>query len=262
MDETDEGKAAGRRVWLPVAAAAMAVALVLIGQAVLTGTTTVHRIVHPRVVNGDLALISLGGGVDLMAANGFTHPWLTRADLARACHERCVTRDLEWTPDGSALELVLETRSKRTGLYSAAAGSHSVRFVADCPDGTCAITGWGTMRATTFGPDRTPGAMAPNQGRIAYLSTRSRDGPSSAELWTVAADGTDPILLYDFGCCFVDWSLPVWAPDGTLVAVSLHLKDGRLDTTRISIVEYPSSARLRVINGHGPLSWQRSAREE
>jgi len=154
------------------------------------------------------------------------------------------------------LGMVLETSSKRAGLYAASAGSHEVRLLSDCPDVSCASAGWDPMRATTFGPEETPGAMAPDGSRIAYLSTPRRDGQSSAELRTVAADGTDPILLYDFGCCVVDWSLPVWAPDGTLVAIYLHVRDGLLDTTRISVVEFPTGARLRVINGFGPLSWQ------
>lgn len=263
--ERDDRQATGRRAWLLVASAAAAVALLLIGQAVLlTGTTYERRIFPPRVQNGDLALISLDGGVELMATNGFTDPWLTPADLVRACNESCVARDLAWSQDGSTLALILETSSQRTGMYAVSAGSHDIRFLADCLDGTCASV-WDTTRegATTFGPDHAPAAVAPDGRRIVYLSTPRRpDGKTLAELWTVAADGTDPILLYDFGCCFLDWSLPVWAPDGTRVAIYLHLKDGLLETTRVSVLDYPTGARLRSIDAFGPLSWQRRPPEQ
>jgi hypothetical protein len=265
MVEREGRQASGRRAWLMAASAAASVALLLIGQAILLSDTHERRIFPERVLNGDLALISLRGGVDLMAANGFTHPWLTPADLARACHERCVTRDLAWTEDGSALELVLETTSKSAGLYAVSAGSHDVRFLAGCPDGTCASEGWDAMQegATTFGPDQAPAAMAPDGSPIAYVAaTRRPDGAMSAELWTVTADGTDAILLHDFGCCFLEWSPPVWAPDGKQVAIYLHVHDGSLETNRVSILEFPSGARLRQINGLAPLSWQRRSPEE
>jgi hypothetical protein len=241
------------------------VAVLLIGEAILLSGPSERRNPPERVQNGDLALISLRGGVDLMAANGFTHPWLTPAHLAQACKESCAARDLAWAQDGSTLALILETRTKSVGLYDVSAGAHDVRFLADCPDGTCAGEGWDTMRepATTFGPDHALAAMAPDGSRIAYLSAPlRRDGRKSAELWTVAADGTDPILLHDFGCCFLDWSPPVWAPDGTEVAIYLHVHDGNLETSRVSVLDYPAGDRLRLIDGFGPLSWQPRPPEE
>jgi Tol biopolymer transport system component len=117
--------------------------------------------------------------------------------------------------------------------------------------------------AVTFGPDRALAAMAPDGSRIAYLSApQRRDGRMSAELWTVAADGTDPILLHDFGCCFLDWSPPVWAPDGTEFAIYLHVHDGNLETSRVSVLDYPAGDRLRLIDGFGSLSWQPRPPEE
>ena len=260
MVEQEDRQASGRRAWLLVASASAAVAVLLIGEAILLSGPPERRNSPERVQNGDLALISLRGGVDLMAANGFTHSWLTPRDLTQACNESCVARDLAWAQDGSRLALILETKTKSVGLYDVPAGAHDVRFLADCPDRTCAGEGWDTMRenATTYGPDRAPAAMAPDGSRIVFLSAPQRpDGRKSAELWTVAADGTAPILLHDFGCCFLDWSPPVWAPDGTRVAIYLHVRDGRLETTRVSVLEYPSGVRLRLIDGLGPLSWQR-----
>jgi len=263
--ERDDRQATGRRAWLLAASAAAAVALLLVGQAVLLSDTGPdRRIVPERELNGNLALISLRGGVDLMATNGFTDPWLTRADLTRACHEPCVARDLAWSADGSTLAMILETSSKRAGLYVVSAGSRDVRFLADCPYGSCASEGWDAVRESTtaLGPDGAPAVMAPDRSRIAYLSTLRVGAGLSAQLWTAGLGGTDPVLLYDFGCCFLDWSLPVWAPDGTRVAIYLHLKDGLLESTRVSVLDFPSGARLRLIDGFGPLSWQRRPRAE
>jgi len=263
--EREDRRASTPRGWLVAASAAAVVALLLIGPVLLSGISPERRVTPTRVLNGDLALISLDGGVDLMATNGFADPWLTPADLTRACREPCVARDLAWAQDGSTLALILETRAQSVGLYAVSAGSHDVRFLADCPYGSCASQGWDAVRESTtaLGPDEALAVMAPDRSRIAYLSTPRRpDGRLRAELWTVAVDGTGPVLLYDFGCCFLDWSLPVWAPDGTLVAIYLHLKDGRLETTRVSVLDFPSGARLRLIDGFGPLSWQRRTSEE
>ena len=260
MVEREDRQATGRRAWLLAASAAAAVALLLVGQAVLVSSTgPERRIVPERELNGNLALISVRGGVDLMAPNGVTDRWLTRADLNRACREPCVARDLAWSADGSTLAMILEPSSKSAGLYVVSAGSHDVRFRFDCPYGSCVSEGWDAVRegTTALGPDEAPAVMAPDRSRIVYLSTLQVGAGLSAQLWTAGLGGTHPVLLHDFGCCFLDWSLPVWAPDGTQVAISLHQKVGPFESTRVSVLEFPGGARLRHFDGLGPLSWQR-----
>lgn len=259
--ERDDRRAGARHAWLDVAATAAAVALLLVGPVLLSSAPDRRA---PRVVNGDLALISPEGGVELMAANGFSREWLTPDDLARACQQPCAVHNLAWAEDGSTLAVILETAAQSVGLYVVSAGSHDVRFVADCPYGSCASQGWDAARESTMalGPDEAPAVMAPDRSRIVYVSTSRVAAGLSVQLWTAAVGGTGAVLLHDFGCCFRDWSLPVWAPDGTQVAIQLHLKDGRLDTNRVSVLDYPSGARLRLIEGFGPLSWQRRMSEE
>jgi Tol biopolymer transport system component len=83
----------------------------------------------------------------------------------------------------------------------------------------------------TYDCDLISPAWSPDGTRIAFTSTRSGD----YEIWTVDADGTNPVNVTEFPG--MDWG-PSWSPDGTMISFT----SGRSGSYQIWTVPAPGLA--------------------
>lgn len=122
-----------------------------------------------------------------------------------------------WSPDGRRLAFELTTDTDPADIWVMNA------------DGTGAVDLTPDPKPGVF-YDRTP-AWSPDGARIAFSSNRS----GTTRLWTMRADGSDPVLLGPPDATRREHE-PAWSPDGSLIAF---------------VAETPEAAGLGVVRPDG-----------
>jgi Tol biopolymer transport system component len=166
-----------------------------------------------------------------------------------------------WSPDGSAILLgtpqgIYRVDSDGTRLTKLADGKHpnwspDGRHIAfeDPGNSISTMDADGSNVAQLFsagnGPKGTSPqfpAWSPDGSRIAFEktpdATPGKPGGFEAEIWTMQADGTKPRRLYRSGVGIDGPAIPIWAPNGKLIAFAgaagngVYLIDARGETRR------------------------------
>jgi Tol biopolymer transport system component len=107
--------------------------------------------------------------------------------------------NIEWSPDGARI-MVLDRKRYRLQIMNA--DGSDLHILVDGEDACC-------------DPE-----WSPDGHLIAYmLSVGEADSIFNYEIqiWTVAADGSNAIKVFDSGCCVRGDANPVWSPDGAQV---------------------------------------------
>lgn len=150
---------------------------------------------------------------------------------------------LAWSPDGSQIAYAdggsLYAVDVASGDRSLLGDSFDFRItsIAFSPDGTqllvshhvldegqCCLTRMQVMNADGSDlhvvlQDAEDATWSPNGDRIVYQNM-SNGSNVPMQVWTISPDGSDPVKVFDGdGCEMGDDPHPVWAPDGTRVAL-------------------------------------------
>ena len=153
-----------------------------------------------------------GGGIFVMGATGESARRVTEGGF-----------DPAWSPDGT--RIVHATEGTAQNPY--ARNTVSQLWVTEVATGETELL----YAGDAVQPDWSPGGH-----RIAYWGLQGDSG--QRDLWTVNADGTDPVPVTDDAD--LDWN-PVWSPDGSWLYFSSD-RGGSLNLWRIPIDEMTGQA--------------------
>lgn len=151
---------------------------------------------------GDLTYVA-DGSIVRRAPDGAATPWVPRSVLDDACgRPDCAIVDLEWSPNGDTLAIVLGTIRRLSpselGVYVISDDSDSPRKLFECPPAMC-----GTLQGLAI-------SWAPDGSELVVAGEQVGDG-----LVVVDADGlVAPRSL----CTDCQAAAPAWSPDGRWIA--------------------------------------------
>ncbi|HKA26291.1 MAG TPA: hypothetical protein VKD88_02895 [Gaiellaceae bacterium] len=174
-----------------------------------------------------------------------------------------------WSPSGSRIAF-----AARDGLYTARRdGSGVARIVSRSglsdpkwsPDGTkLAFDGADSIYVVdadgshlkllldgSFGSGPGVPAWSPDGRRILYFYTPGSPNQFRGQVWSMGADGSDRVLLYNGDCCVGAWSPPIWSPDGGQIAIS-----GVTENTGIAVMDTRGQHRRKLLDLPSALAWQ------
>jgi Tol biopolymer transport system component len=162
-----------------------------------------------------------GGGLFVMARTGESVKRLTPNGFTPA-----------WFPDGKRIVYATQTTSV---VDSRGGGGPSELWVVDSNGGE---------PRRLFAGDAMQPRVSPHGLRIAFWAiqvegTTKRVISSNRDLWTIAADGTNPVRITDEES--TEWN-PVWSPDGRWLYF-LSNRSGSMNLWRIAIDEGSGAAR-------------------
>ncbi len=161
--------------------------------------------VTPRSA-GDLTY-PFDGALLRRAPDGTTTTWVTRSALNEVCGSRdCSLTELEWSPDGSELAIVMgvvrRTSPSRFAVYIVADDASVPRKLYDCPESMCAgLEG----PSVSWSPDGSSMAVS--------------GGVAGADVGLVVVDATEPASTEPRTVCGeCHAASAVWSPDGRWLA--------------------------------------------
>jgi Tol biopolymer transport system component len=95
-------------------------------------------------------------------------------------------------------------------------------------------------------------SWSPDGTKLAFFNTPGESGNFTAEVWTMARDGSVKQRLFRSACCVMNWAAPVWSPDGKKIAFAATSADG----TFVVASDGSGLRRLSTASASG-LTWQR-----
>ena len=140
-------------------------------------------------------------------------------------------------------------------MHDPEAGTDTVRLI-DPDDGAITRVGAWTV---TGRPGTVPSRLAwsPDGSRIAYAA--------DCQIWSIAPDGTDRVLLKDLGACTTTPDRLTWSPDGAELAFFELARDaaGTLEDATLTVLTLDGGAIRRLATfpsddavGIGPFVWR------
>jgi len=112
--------------------------------------------------------------------------------------------DPQWSPDGRRIAFDGDSRGVEV---ADADGSHNRLLYPQTGGAGPGVPSW-----------------SPDGKKLVFFNTPNSG--SSAEVWTINADGTAPQRLYSSGCCVSVWAAPIWSPDGRKIAFGADAAGG------------------------------------
>jgi TolB protein len=174
-----------------------------------------------------------------------------------------------WSPNRSRIAF-----AARNGLYTARRDGSGVARIAErdglsdpkwSPDGTkLAFDGGDSVYVVdadgshlkllldgAFGSGPGVPAWSPDGRQILYFYTPGSPNQFRGQVWSMRADGSDRVLLYNGGCCVGEWSPPIWSPDGSRIVIS-----GVTENSGIVVMDARGQRRRKLLDLPSAVAWQ------